>query len=334
MTLDDKDQIKLSRRAFLCSLMAGGIAAALADLKLALALPDAPTALAKGTLSTRLEEGRPSITAQWTAVLRAAHQLPDDPKIMNDPRALRIIDGEAESELRSNLNKFQVTPSLCAFIVLRSRYAEDELARALERGVRQYVILGAGLDTFPYRNPHLVPNFRIFEVAHPATQIWKRSRLREAGIAIPDSLTFAPIDFERQTLLEGLGLAGFKANQTAFFSLLGVVVYLSQEAVMGTLKCIASLYPGSEIVFDYPIPSSALSDRQRLAREALAKRVAAIGGPWITYFDPDSLAGELRCMGFNYVEDLRPEEANDRYFKGRSDGLHVISSSRLMKARL
>jgi methyltransferase (TIGR00027 family) len=281
-----------------------------------------------------MDEGQPSQTAQFTAVLRAAHQILDDPKILNDPLALRIIGGEAESRLRANLPRFQAIQTLRAFIVLRSRYAEDELARAVERGVRQYVILGAGLDTFPYRNPYQVSNLRLFEVDHPATQPWKRSRLREAAIAIPDSLNFAPIDFEKQTLLEGLTLAGFKTNQPAFFSMLGVVIYLTREAVRETLKGIASLPSRSEIVFDYAVPSTAISDRERSAREALAKRTAAIGEPWVTYFDPDDLAGELHRLGFNAVEDLQPGEANDRYFKGRSDGLRVSGSARLMKARV
>jgi methyltransferase (TIGR00027 family) len=334
MTPEGKDRITLSRRAFLGSLVAGGLGAAMTDLGLAMAQTDAPVALPKNNANTRMDEGRPSVTAQFAAVLRAAHQLLDDPKILDDPLALRIIGGQAEARVRSSLDKFQVMPSLRALVVLRSRYAEDELARAVMRGVRQYVILGAGLDTFPYRNPHRVSNLRLFEVDHPATQRWKRSRLREAAIAIPDNLTFAPIDFERQTLLEGLRAAGFQAGQPAFFSLLGVVIYLSKEAVTETLKCIASLSPGNEIVFDYSIPASALNDRERSPREALAKRAAAIGEPWITYFDPDYLTGELSRLGFKYVDDLGPDEANDRYFKGRSDGLRVSVSSHLMKARV
>jgi methyltransferase (TIGR00027 family) len=281
-----------------------------------------------------MEEGRPSTTAQGAAMHRAAHQLLDVPKILDDPLALRIIGANAESMLRSNLGWFQKRHFLRAFIVLRSRYAEDELACAIQRGVRQYVILGAGLDTFAYRNPYSGSRLRVFEVDHPSTQSWKCARLREAEIAIPDSLTFAPIDFERQTLTDGLSCVGFRTDEAAFFSLLGVVVYLTKTAVMETFKFVASRPAGSEIVFDYSILPSALSESQRFVREALASQVAAIGEPWITYFDPLSLANELRDMGFKHVEDFGPEEAKDRYFKDRADSLRISGSSRLMKARV
>lgn len=281
-----------------------------------------------------MKEGRPSATAQGAAIHRAAHQLLDVPKILDDPFALRIIGADAESTLRANLWRFQKSRFLRAFIVLRSRYAEDELARAIQRGIRQYVILGAGLDTFGYRNPYPGSRLRVFEVDHPATQSWKRVRLHEAEMAIPESLTFAPVDFEQQTLADGLKRAGFRAEAAAFFSLLGVVVYLTKTAVMETFKFVASLPAGSEIVFDYGILPSMLSESQRLAHESRANRVAAIGEPWITYFDPSSLASDLRGMGFKHVEDFGPEEANDRYFKDRRDGLRVGESSRLMKARV
>lgn len=328
----NKKGIALSRRAFLGSVAAGGLAAVMGDFGYARALSDAMEPLPKGTGAARMEEGRPSVTAQWAAVLRAAHQLLDDPKILDDPLAISIIGREAESDLRANPHRFGSFPSLRAFIALRSRYAEDELSRAVERGVRQYVILGAGLDTFAYRNPHPYPDFRIFEVDHPATQVWKRSRLAEAGIPNPDSLTFAPTDFERQTLLGGLASYGFKERRPAFFSMLGVVIYLTREAVLETLKSIASLSPGSEIVFDYSIPSHALTDTHRLVRESLARRAAAAGEPWVTYFDPEQLAAELLRIGFKKIEHMTPEAANERYLKGRKDGLRISSSSRLIKA--
>lgn len=334
MIPDDKGLVPLSRRAFLAGLTAGGLAVAMADLESVLAWSDAADPPRKGTPGTRMEEGQPSVTAQWSAVLRAAHQLLDEPKILDDPLALRIIGGEAESAIRSSPHRFGGDRYLRALIALRSRYAEDDLFQAVGRGVRQYVILGAGLDTFAYRNPHPAADLRVFEVDHPATQVWKRSRLREAGIPVPDSLTFASIDFERQTLLEGLDSAGFRKDQPAYFSMLGVVIYLSGEAVMETLRCVASLSPGSEIVFDYGIPSHALTELSRMAREFHARRAAAVGEPWVTYFDPGCLAGELLRLGFTNVKDLTPEEANERYFKGRTDGLRVGSSTHMMKAGL
>ena len=325
---------KFSRRDFLLSGLAAGLSAVLADGRVTLAQIDAQTATPQRAKSTRMEEGQPSATAQGAAMHRAAHQLLDVPKILDDPLALRIIGPDAESELRSNPERFQKSRYLRAFIVLRSRYTEDELARAIQSGVRQYVILGAGLDTFAYRNPYSGSRLRVFEVDHPATQSWKRARLREAEIAIPDSLTFAPVDFERQTLADGLSRAGFKINEAAFFSLLGVVVYLTKTAVMETLKFVASLPSGSEIVFDYSISPSAMSESQRFFHEVRASRVADIGEPWITYFDPSSLANELRGLGFKHVEDVGPEEANHRYFKDRKDALFILGGGRLMKTRI
>jgi methyltransferase (TIGR00027 family) len=314
--------------------LAAGLSGILADLRGAFSQIDVQSPIPQRVRSTPMEEGRPSATAQAAAMQRAAHQLLDVPKILDDPLALRIIGRNAESVLRPNLVWFQKNRFLRAFIVLRSRYAEDELAYAIQRGIRQYIILGAGLDTFAYRNPYPRSCLRVFEVDHPATQSWKRARLREVEIGIPDSLTFAPVDFERQTLSDGLSCVGFRGGEAAFFSLLGVVVYLTKTAALETFKYIASRPPGSEIVFDYGILPSALSESQRFAREALESRVAAMGEPWITYFDPISLASELRDMGFNHVEDFGPEEANDRYFKDRVDSLLINGSSRLMKARV
>jgi methyltransferase (TIGR00027 family) len=325
---------KLFRRDFLFSALAAGLSAGLADLRIAFAQIDAQSAIPKRARNTPMEEGLPSATAQGAAMHRAAHQLLDVPKILDDPLALRIIGANAESALRSNPGRFQKSRFLRAFIVLRSRYAEDELARAIQTGVRQYVILGAGLDTFAYRNPYPGSRLRVFEVDHPATQSWKRARLHEAEIAIPDSLTFAAIDFEQQTLADGLSRAGFRADEAAFFSLLGVVMYLMKTAVMETFKFVASLPAGSGIVFDYGILPSALSESQRSSREARASRVAAIGEPWITYFDSSSLASELQGMGFKHVEDFGAEEANNRYFKDRTDSLRISSSGRLMKGRI
>lgn len=325
---------KITRRDFLLSGMAAGLSAVFVDLMAPFARTAAESPLPNRTQSSPMEMGSPSRTALSAAIHRAVHQLLDVPKVFEDPLALRIICENAEKGIWVDLCQLQKKRSLRAFIALRSRFAEDELARAIKRGVRQYVILGAGLDTFGYRNPYPVSRLRVFEVDHPAMQAWKRVRLREAEIVIPDSLTFAPVDFEQQTLADGLNRAGFRAEEPAFFSMLGVVVYLTKAAVMETFTFVASLPAGSEIVFDYGILTSMLSERHRSARESLARRVAAIGEPFITYFDPASLARDLRGLGFTQLEDFGPEAANDRYFKDRSDGLRVSGSSRLMKARV
>ena len=281
-----------------------------------------------------MDEGQPSRTALRAAMLRAAHQILDNPTVLDDPLALRIIGSEGESWVRSNPERLQEARFLRAFIVARSRYAEDGLAQAIQRGTRQYVILGAGLDTFAYRNPYAEPPLHVYEVDHPATQSWKCKRLLKAGIAIPNSLTFAPIEFERQTLADGLSQAGFKVSEPAFFSFLGVMVYLTKAAVMETFRFVASLPAGSEIVFDCAAPTSSLNETQRSSREARADRMAAIGEPWLTYFEPSSLASDLRQMGFTQIDHLGPEAANERYFKDCTDGLRLAGRSHLMKARV
>jgi methyltransferase (TIGR00027 family) len=172
-------------------------------------------------------------------------------------------------------------------------------------------------------------------VDHPATQGWKRRRLEAAGISIPESLTFAPVDFESQTLADGLARAGFKLDQQAFFSWLGVVPYLTRSAVMETFQFVGSLHAGSEIVFDYALPPETLSLLQRLAFNALAERVAAAGEPFQTFFDPSALMSELRRLGFGSFENLGGDEIYTRYFAGRADGLRVSGGAgRLMKARV
>jgi methyltransferase (TIGR00027 family) len=219
-------------------------------------------------------------------------------------------------------------------VAARSRYAEEELALDVRRGVRQYVILGAGLDTFAYRNPHPEGVLHVFEVDHPTTQAWKRARLKEIGITLPSNLTFAPVDFETQTLAEGLWGAGYDPGKCTFFSWLGVTEYLTIEAVMATLRFIASAPVGSGVVFDYMISPSLLTPAQRSRFDALAQRVASAGEPWQAFFDPRLLTRDLRAMGFGYVEDKGPEEINARYFKNRKDGLRVGSLSHVMNAQV
>jgi len=283
-----------------------------------------------------MKENQPSRTAQRVAMRRAAHQLLDDPKVFDDPVAILIIGKESASALQADPHQSETTrlsPYLRAFMAARSRYAEDELALGVQRGVRQYVVLGAGLDTFAYRNPY--PEvLHVFEVDHPSTQAWKRARLEEIGIAIPGNLTFAPIDFETQTLAEGLRSAGCDPGICTFFSWLGVTPYLTAEAVAATLRFITSAPKGSGVVFDYAIPPSLLTPAQRSVFAWLAQRVASAGEPWQAFFDPLQLMEDLRAMGFGYVEDKGQEEINETYFKDRKDSLRVGSLSHVMIARV
>ena len=284
-----------------------------------------------------MKDTRPSVTAQHVALRRAAHQLLDDPKVFDDPIALRIIGKEDASALQADSRQFEATPLspyLRAFVAARSRYAEDELALGVRRGVRQYVILGAGLDTFAYRNPHPQGVLHVFEVDYPSTQTWKRACLDEVGIALPDDLTFGPVDFETQTLEEGLRAAGYDPGKSTFFSWLGVTEYLTTEAVMATLRFIASAPMGSGVVFDYMIAPSLLTPAQRSSFDTLERRVASAGEPWQAFFDPGLLTRDLQAMGFGYVKDKGPGEINARYFTNRKDGLRVGSLSHVMNAQV
>ncbi len=266
---------------------------------------------------------------------RAAHQILDNPKILEDPLALRIIGAEAESKLRLNLARFQ-KPAERAFragVMIRNRYAEDELAQSIQRGVRQYVILGAGLDTFAYRNPF--PQLSVFEVDHPATQAWKRSCLEKAGIPIPTCLTYVSVDFEQPRMIDALRRAGFKSEELTFVSFIGVVRYLSRETLLSVLTSIASsTRAGTELVFDFG-PSPSLRQRLReFVDEIIVKGKSNRNGFRPSYFDPVSLRRDLKRIGFDDVQLLSPKEINMRYCKDRTDGLRVENQMHLVKARV
>jgi methyltransferase (TIGR00027 family) len=282
-----------------------------------------------------LRKDRPSRTALRVASSRAAHQILDEPRILEDPLAMRIIGVDASQEILGNRQRHQTLAAryLRAFVVARSRVAEDTLARAVAQGVRQYVVLGAGLDTFACRNPH-GDALQVFEVDHPATQTWKRSRLAGAGIATPGSLVFVPIDFESQTLPGQLRAAGFRPEAPAFFSWLGVSMYLTRDTVFNTLRYVVSLPAGSGIVFDYAPSLDTLSLARRLIVRTVMLRVAAAGEPWRTFFDPRRLPEELRALGFAAAEDIGPGALNAQFFDARADGLRVGQIPRLLRARV
>ena len=284
-----------------------------------------------------MKDDRPSTTAQGVAMMRAAHQLLDDPRVFDDPVAMAMIGKDAAAFIAADPHRVDPSPLssyLRAFLAVRSRIAEDELADGVRRGVRQYVVLGAGLDTFAYRNPYPAEELRVFEVDHPNTQAFKRARLAEAGIAPPPALTFAPVDFETRTLADGLSAAGCDRAVPTFFSWLGVTQYLEPETVMATLRFIASFPAESGVVFDYTIDPSLLTERQKAAVGALKSRTAGSGEPWRGFFKPDALAREMGEMGFGHIRDIAPDEINAHYFAGRTDGLRVGSVSHVMCGRV
>ncbi|MBU4565713.1 MAG: class I SAM-dependent methyltransferase [Desulfarculus sp.] len=280
-----------------------------------------------------MHEGKPSQTALRVATHRAAHQLLDRPKVLDDPVALDMLGPERAQALRADPRSSEtsvIARYMRAFVAARSRLAEDELGRAMERGVGQYVVLGAGLDTFALRNPHPPEALKIFEVDFPATQAWKWELMAQAGLAAPDSLTYVPLDFHRQTLAQGLERAGHDATRPSFFSWLGVAPYLVPEAVRATLGFIASCPKGSGVVFDYMIDPKGMSLWERLLLKGIGAVTKASGEPLRSHFEPAALAGELDALGFSQTRDLDQAAINGLYFSGREDGLGVGRMSHIM----
>jgi len=253
---------------------------------------------------------------------RAAHMVLDgEPKILNDPTVLQLLGPAAVEQIRAVAGKAQsgAARGLRAHVTLRNRFAEDRLTEAVRRGVTQYVILGAGGDTFAYRQPDWARSIRVFEVDHVASQQDKRQGLTAAGIDVPSNVRYAPIDFETTTLRDGLVAGGVDLAAPTFFSWLGVTMYLTETAIDAVLKTVAAFGQGSEIVFTY-------ARRERAERDpadgaSLADIAAAMGEPWLSYFDVDELDRKLRSCGFSNVYFLTAGDAGVRYFANRTDDL-------------
>jgi methyltransferase (TIGR00027 family) len=284
-----------------------------------------------------MEAARPSRTALRVALRRAAHQIHDRPIVFEDPVAVTILGTQYLDELRRTPDPApgeKARPysiGMRAYLVARSRYAEDALAQAVANGITQYVLLGAGLDTFAHRNPY--PQLRVFEVDHPATQASKRELLAQSALPHPPSLTYAPVDFECESLPERLAASGFDPAQKTFFAWLGVVPYLTLEAFRATIQFIAAQPPGSGVVFDYGQPRRVLPFREQLAHDSLAARVAQAGEPFQLWFTPSEVACELE--DFRDLEDLGSYEINLRYFANRTDSLQMRgSAARILTAWL
>ncbi len=273
-----------------------------------------------------------SRTALMVARQRAAHQLLDHGAILDDPFALKILL-EDDKDILQFANQHPLASLGRLTNAARSRIAEDALSKAVDRGARQIVILGAGLDTFALRNPHSAQEIRVYEVDHPATQAWKRERLAEAKIATPPWLTFVPVDFECDNLANKLAAAGFRRNAPAFFTWLGVVHYLTQDAVDSTLDYIASI-PSSEVVFDYMEPPEAFSEELRRVEKERVEQLKKMNEHLIGRFIPSEIAEILRAHGFSEIEDIDFEEIRSRFgsaVQGLAFGhlpVHVVHAKR------
>ncbi|HVN29996.1 MAG TPA: SAM-dependent methyltransferase [Candidatus Binataceae bacterium] len=296
-----------------------------------------------------MEEGKPSATAIFCAMVRAAHLLWDQPpRIFEDTLALQLSGCASEAALKAQMDQFDAefgritSPDfgrtarrlMTTAIITRGRYLEDEVDRAVRRGVSQYVILGAGLDSFAYRRTELAKVLHIFEVDHPATQAWKRTRLHAAGLEMPANLSLVPVDFEKESLIGKLRMSGYRTDASALFSWLGVTMYLSTDAIFGTLRTVAELARGTEIIFEYNAPKDSVDEETQRILAAAMTAAQARGEPQGTSFEPAKLAEEVRKIGFAEVTDFGPDESAARYFNNRTDGLRPFAPAHYMRARV
>ena len=275
------------------------------------------------------------------ALRRAAHQLHDaQPLVFDDPLAVRILGKEHAEDLRRtpDAERRPFSAALRAFVVARARIAEDAVAESYrDRGVRQYLVLGAGLDTFAYRQSfaRTLPDLRVFEVDHPATQAWKREMLAAAGIAVPDSARLVPVDFESGAdLAVALADAGLDASAGVCTSWLGVVPYLTRDAFRTTMQVLRGFGAGSELTFDYSLPREALGPVEQLMLDSLADRVRRAGEPFQLFMTPVDVGAEMARAGFEIIENIDNLSLLEKFFVGRADGLKPRGAAgRICRAR-
>ena len=268
-----------------------------------------------------------------TAVARALHREEPQPWLIDDYLALGLAGPEGTA-LLDRLRAEMPRPFLLAFsrwVCVRARFPEDLVEQAAARGIGQYVILGAGLDSFAYRRGDLLGRLRVFEVDHPATQEWKRQRLAELGAKSPPGLVFAPVDFERQTLRQGLEQAGFSFEEQAVFSWLGVTMYLTLDAIHATLETMAQCRAGTRVVLTYNQPADVLTSSDAQITAAMAGLAAKMGEPFISRFRSAEIARMLRRHGFGEITDFGPDEARAAYFPRHAD-VEIAGAQRLVAA--
>jgi methyltransferase (TIGR00027 family) len=284
-----------------------------------------------------MAEMKESRTALGVAWMRAVHQVLDSkPLVLEDAPIVELLGRYYVERASKAQERFQLPGArlLRSHVVLRSRFTEDRLAQSLSRGVEQFVILGAGYDTFFARQPEWARALKIFEIDQPATQDDKLARISAARMKVPENVVFGSVNFEAESVADGLRRHGVRFDLPTMFSWLGVTMYLTEPAIDATLDTVLSFPKGSEIVLTF---ATRVTDEEALNRRAagnenpnasaappapsLASIVAAIGEPWLTYYEPDEITRKLRHAGFSDVELLTPEIATDVYFAGRADNL-------------
>ncbi len=265
-------------------------------------------------------------------------QIDPSPHVLEDQIGLHLAAPDQNWRQRPDMDP-QATRSFRASIVARSRFIEDLVVERSERGVRQYVILGAGLDTFAQRCPEIASRLRIFEVDRPGPQAWKRRRLISLGFGIPEWLRFVPVDFEesqpseaglppvaRESWRERLAAAGFDSRQPALVASAGVSMYLTRDANMATMRQVAALAPGTTLAMTFILPVELAPPKERAGIEASAKGARASGTPFVSFFTPPDILAMAREAGFGHVQHISADDIAQRYFAGRADGLRPPSN--------
>lgn len=278
-------------------------------------------------------DAAPDSTAVRVALWRALHvQVNPPPHVLEDEIGLRLVAPDEGWRHRPDMNP-HFTSRFRASIVARARFIEDLVTQQAGRGIRQYVILGAGLDTFAQRRPEIASGLRIFEVDKPGAQAWKRQRLIALGYGVPDWLRLVPVDFEAgDGWLQRLSAAGFDANQPAAVVSTGVSMYLTRNAVAATLREIAALAPGSTLVMSFLLPPELAEPEERSGYEAAQKGARASGTPFISFFTPAEMLALARDAGFREARRISAADLTQRYFAGRQDGFRPGSSEELLVA--
>jgi methyltransferase (TIGR00027 family) len=288
-----------------------------------------------------MKAGQRSRTAEGAAALRASHTLYAESPLFSDPYAIKLTSSGWKRILKSRKwhhflqpRAFSPIGLLIGQVIGRARYAEDQLANAIARGVNQYVLVGAGLDSFALRQGKELSTLKIFEVDHPDTQESKKQQLALLG-DIPKNVEFISINFEIESLFEALNRSTYQAKERGFFSWLGVTHYLQPETTLNTLRAIAQVAAsGSEVVFDYSINYQQLNGAERLSSFALSRFTRYMSEPLIGQFDPEELHAALDEIGFDVLEDLSGEAQNERYFDQRHDSLTTTSATHLIHIRV
>ncbi|MFI1380075.1 class I SAM-dependent methyltransferase [Embleya sp. NPDC020886] len=277
--------------------------------------------------------GAPDSTAVRTALWRALHiRLDAPPYVLEDEIGLRLAD-PGEDWLRRGDMDPTLTEWFRAAIVARARFIEDLVVEQADRGVGQYVILGAGLDTFAQRRPEIASRLRVFEVDRPEPQVWKRRRLDELGFGVPDWLRLVPVDFEAGgSWWDRLTAAGFDAEQPAVVVSTGVALYLSREANEATLRRLAELAPGSTLAMTFQLPPQLLDPDKRAGFEVAVRGARESGTPFVSFFAPEEMLALAREAGFPQARHVSAADLNDRYFTDRPDGLRTSSGEELLVA--